>query len=211
MPALALVDLCALPLPGLMPPACPAHGGVLQARLGSGAEGCTQPAAAAATVAVAGGSSAFMAARQAQQQIAEARSRALAGGGSKAGGNSAAKKGGAAGGAPQAVRGCWLDTLKVKAAAKRKAAVLGHTRAAANKRAAQGQPGAGAAAATAGAAACGSQGGGGDDEVMELTPPFVYGPAAYTVLYKFNEGYTNAVKRPLKMAELLQEHASSQM
>lgn len=71
----------------------------------------------------------------------------------------------------------------------------------ANKRAALGQglkAAAGGAAASAeggtdaAPAAAGHEAGGSGD-----------GHNGYTVLYKFNEGYTNAVKRPIKMAELL--------
>lgn len=104
---------------------------------------------------------------------------------------------------PKAPKGCWLDTLKVQAAAKRKAAILA---VGASKRAAMGQGPKPAAAA----------GQGPEAEGEACTPPEdgAGGAAAgaergghngYTVLYKFNEGYTNAVKRPIKMAELLAE------
>ena len=98
---------------------------------------------------------------------------------------------------PKVSKGCWLDTLKVQAHAKRRAAILA---VGASKRAALGQgPRPAAAAAT------------GEEGEPLCTPPEAGGGSAaaegghngYTVLYKFNEGYTNAVKRPIKMAELL--------
>lgn len=98
---------------------------------------------------------------------------------------------------PKAPKGCWLDTLKVQAAAKRKAAILA---VGASKRAAMGQ-GPKPAAAAVGPGA----------EAEACTPPEAGAGAdfgghnGYTVLYKFNEGYTNAVKRPIKMTELLFE------
>lgn len=98
---------------------------------------------------------------------------------------------------PKAPKGCWLDAARGQAAAKRKAQILA---VGANKRAALGQgPRATAAAAgdgseDAAAAAEGTEDGAG------------CGHNGYTVLYKFNEGYTNAVKRPIKMAELLGLH-----
>lgn len=100
---------------------------------------------------------------------------------------------------PKAPKGCWLDAARGQAAAKRKAQILA---VGANKRAALGQglkAAAGGAATSAEggtdaapAAAAGDEAGGSGD-----------GHNGYTVLYKFNEGYTNAVKRPIKMAELL--------
>jgi hypothetical protein len=72
-------------------------------------------------------------------------------------------------------RGCWLDDLKQrKASSKRSAAVA----------AAGGAPGAGAD-------------GGGAAGVKAS------GPGSHVVLYRYNEGYTNAVKRPLLVHELL--------
>lgn len=97
---------------------------------------------------------------------------------------------------PKAPKGCWLDNLKVQAAAKRKAAILA---AGASKRAAVGQ---GATAAAAGHAngndAAAADGLGDVGDAMGGG-----GHNGHSVLYKFNEGYTNAVKRPIKVAELL--------
>jgi chromosome transmission fidelity protein 18 len=97
---------------------------------------------------------------------------------------------------PKVSKGCWLDTLKVQAHAKRRAAILA---VGASKRAALGQ------GPRPAAAAAGKEG-----EPLCTPPEGGWGEAAaegghngYTVLYKFNEGYTNAVKRPIKMAELL--------
>lgn len=101
---------------------------------------------------------------------------------------------------PKAPKGCWLDTLKVQAAAKRKAAILA---VGASKRAALGQgpkPAAAAAAPGAELEACTPPEGGAQEAAAGADGG---GHNGYTVLYKFNEGYTNAVKRPIKMAELM--------
>ena len=89
-----------------------------------------------------------------------------------------------------------MDNLKVAAAAKRKAAILA---VGANKRAALGQGAkpAGEAGADGGSAAGDGVGSSSADAAD------AGGHNGHTVLYKFNEGYTNAVKRPIKMAELL--------
>jgi hypothetical protein len=153
---------------------------------------------------------AFAAARQAQ--IAAARSRALAGGG--AGGSGGAGKGGqaAAGGAAAAAgaaggatgkarKGCWLDSMKAKAAAKRKAAVLGQVAGASKRQAAAGGPTAAAREAGSDADARAAGAGGGEEGTQP--GPLCGGAGVHAVLYAYNEGYTNAVKRPIKMAELL--------
>lgn len=93
----------------------------------------------------------------------------------------------------------WLDALRVNASNKRKQQVLGAR-----------QP-AGAAAAAAGAAggdagaAGGAAGAGGPENAA---PPAAAqrhqgSTTGFPVIYKFNEGYTNAVKRPVLMRELL--------
>jgi chromosome transmission fidelity protein 18 len=93
---------------------------------------------------------------------------------------------------PKAPKGCWLDAARGQAAAKRKAQILA---VGANKRAALGQ---GPKATAAAGEGSGDAEGAGDGAGC--------GHNGYTVLYKFNEGYTNAVKRPIKMAELLGLH-----
>jgi chromosome transmission fidelity protein 18 len=100
---------------------------------------------------------------------------------------------------PKAPKGCWLDTLKVQAAAKRKAAILAVS---ANKRAAQGQ-GLKPAAAAGGSQEAEDAAAAGDAAGDGAAGGDAGGHNGYTVLYKYNEGYTNAVKRPIKMAELL--------
>jgi hypothetical protein len=84
-----------------------------------------------------------------------------------------ASSGAKAAAAPQ---GCWLDDLKAKAAAKRKAAVLGQARQQHNKRPAH-------AGQAAGSDAVGS-GMDGDIQPLDATPPLVYGAASYSVLYR---------------------------
>lgn len=114
--------------------------------------------------------------------------------GGSAPGNSTKARGAAAKPAPlpKAPKGCWLDAARGQAAAKRKAQILA---VGANKRAALGQ---GLKATTAAAGADeGSQ------DAAAAAEDAGGGHNGYTVLYKFNEGYTNAVKRPIKMAELL--------
>jgi chromosome transmission fidelity protein 18 len=69
----------------------------------------------------------------------------------------------------------------------------------ANKRAALGQ----GPKAAAGGAAAGTEGGADAAPTAAGDEAAGDGHNGYTVLYKFNEGYTNAVKRPIKMAELL--------
>jgi chromosome transmission fidelity protein 18 len=91
-------------------------------------------------------------------------------------------------------KGCWLDALKAKVAPKRKAppgaaAAKNNKRPATEAADASGDTPAGAADGGGGGADEGSQGG---------------AAASYDVLYKFNEGYTNAVKRPMKVFEMLQ-------
>eukprot|EP00775_Hariotina_reticulata_P012715 gene12715-12845_t len=87
-------------------------------------------------------------------------------------------------------KGCWLDALKAKVAPKRKAPP-GAAAVKSNKRpATEATDGATAGDVEAAGAAEGSSQGG--------------AAASYDVLYKFNEGYTNAVKRPMKVFEMLQ-------
>lgn len=81
--------------------------------------------------------------------------------------------------------GTWLDALKARTAPKRKAAAGIGGRTTAKRQATEGECAAEPAAVTE---QNGSQAGG----------------AGYTVLYRFNEGYTNAVKRPMKVTEWLQ-------
>lgn len=81
--------------------------------------------------------------------------------------------------AAKPAKGCWLDALKARAAPKRKAAAAAPGEAGSSKR---------AATEAAGPVA---------DRAGALTA------INYDVLYKFNEGYTNAVKRPMKVQELL--------
>lgn len=88
--------------------------------------------------------------------------------------------------AAKPAKGCWLDALRSRSAPKRKAAAPAGEAAGSSKRAAT--DAAAAAAAEAGAAPAA------DD----------FKPAAgHSVLYVYNEGYTNAVKRPMKVQELL--------
>eukprot|EP00878_Enallax_costatus_P033682 GHUV01037227.1.p1 GENE.GHUV01037227.1~~GHUV01037227.1.p1 ORF type:complete len:497 (+),score=226.94 GHUV01037227.1:901-2391(+) len=82
------------------------------------------------------------------------------------------------GGKPKAA-GTWLDALKARTAPKRKATGSAADRQASKRPALE----AGAAAEETGSQA----------DVIENS-----------VLYKFNEGYTNAVKRPMKVSEWLQ-------
>ncbi|WIA29972.1 hypothetical protein OEZ86_000070 [Tetradesmus obliquus] len=85
--------------------------------------------------------------------------------------------------AAKPAKGCWLDAMGSRAAPKRKAAAAPAGEAAGSAKRA-------ATDAADGEAAAGGEGGkpGG----------------AHSVLYAYNEGYTNAVKRPMKVAELLQ-------
>jgi chromosome transmission fidelity protein 18 len=46
-------------------------------------------------------------------------------------------------------------------------------------------------------------GGSGAKAASEVATAKDSSPAAFKVLYRFNEGYTNAVKRPLLMSELI--------
>jgi hypothetical protein len=93
---------------------------------------------------------------------------------------------------PKASKGCWLDAARGQAAAKRKAQILA---VGANKRAALGQVPKETTATW-----------GGSEDAADAGDDAGRGHNGYTVLYKFNEGYTNAVKRPIKMAELLGLH-----
>jgi hypothetical protein len=86
--------------------------------------------------------------------------------------------------AAKPAKGCWLDAMRSRAAPKRKAAAAPAGEAASSKRAATGT----AAAGEAGEA-------GTADEAKPA--------AGHGVLYMYNEGYTNAVKRPMKVHELL--------
>jgi hypothetical protein len=86
--------------------------------------------------------------------------------------------------AAKAAKGCWLDAMRSRAAPKRKAAAAPAGEAANSKR----------AATDAAAAGQAGEAGAADDAK----------PAAgHGVLYVYNEGYTNAVKRPMKVHELL--------
>lgn len=79
--------------------------------------------------------------------------------------------------------GTWLDALKARTAPKRKAHGRGAPGPAAKRP---------AVASGVGTAADADEPAGGQEAA-----------AGYTVLYKFNEGYTNAVKRPMKVSEWL--------
>uniref|UniRef100_A0A383W5P0 AAA+ ATPase domain-containing protein n=1 Tax=Tetradesmus obliquus TaxID=3088 RepID=A0A383W5P0_TETOB len=83
--------------------------------------------------------------------------------------------------AAKPAKGCWLDAMRSRAAPKRKAAAAP----------------AGEAAGSAKRAA--TDGGGDEAGGGEGSKP----GGAHSVLYAYNEGYTNAVKRPMKVAELL--------
>ncbi|GLC41596.1 hypothetical protein PLESTM_001218500 [Pleodorina starrii] len=105
------------------------------------------------------------------------------------------KKGSAAGGAGAKRKGTWMDAFKQQASAKARGGVGGGASAGAAARKAADQVAAeageaGGAAPAGGAAATAAGGGGG-------------GRLPFPVLYRFNEGYTNAVKRPLLMRELM--------
>lgn len=91
-------------------------------------------------------------------------------------------------------RGCWLDDIKKrKADSKRSKAVT----AASAGAAAGSKGGLGGGGAGAGAAPYGAEG--------VAAGKVLTGPGSHVVLYRYNEGYTNAVKRPLLMRELLDE------
>jgi hypothetical protein len=49
----------------------------------------------------------------------------------------------------------------------------------------------------------GAAGGGGDGDAAATAAAAIVGPGQHVVLYRFNEGYTNAVKRPLRLGDLL--------
>ncbi|KIY94364.1 hypothetical protein MNEG_13600, partial [Monoraphidium neglectum] len=95
-------------------------------------------------------------------------------------------------------KGCWLDDMKRrKADATRSKAVAAITRGAKARAAATGGDGGVDAAATV------AGGGGGAGKAAAAAAAAVAGPGSHVVLFKFNEGYTNAVKRPLLVKELL--------
>jgi chromosome transmission fidelity protein 18 len=83
-----------------------------------------------------------------------------------------------------------------KADATRSKAVAAITRGAKARAAATGGDGGVDAAATV-------AGGGGGAGKAAAAAAAVAGPGSHVVLFKFNEGYTNAVKRPLLVKELL--------
>lgn len=85
-------------------------------------------------------------------------------------------------------KGCWLDAFKARAGPKRRAAGPAG--------------GGGKRLAFAGGEAAGA----GDAAAAQQQEQHGAGVPAglHAVLYKFNEGYTNAVKRPMKVGELLQ-------
>lgn len=96
--------------------------------------------------------------------------------GAKGGATAAAAK------APEARN--WLEAMRVTASSRRKAAAVGRP-----------LPGAGAGGGAAGGDGAAGDAAGEDDGGTTK--------GAFAVLYKFNEGYTNAVKRPLLLKELL--------
>jgi hypothetical protein len=87
--------------------------------------------------------------------------------------------------AAKPAKGCWLDAMRSRAAPKRKAAAAPAGEAAGSNKRAATEP-----AATVGCDEAGS--------AEEAKPA-----AGHSVLYVYNEGYTNAVKRPMKVHELL--------
>jgi chromosome transmission fidelity protein 18 len=86
---------------------------------------------------------------------------------------------------PPKRRGCWLDELKQRRAESKRP-----------------QP----ASARARGASPGAGGNGNDEaEAAKLASNArAGGPGSHVALFRFNEGYTNAVKRPLAIRELLQ-------
>jgi hypothetical protein len=85
--------------------------------------------------------------------------------------------------AAKPAKGCWLDAMRSRAAPKRKAAAAPAGEAAGKR-----------------AAADTEAGGAGEADGAEGSKP----AAGHAVLYVYNEGYTNAVKRPMKVQELLE-------
>lgn len=105
------------------------------------------------------------------------------------------KKGAAAAGGSGAKRkGTWMDCFKQQASAKARGGVGSSASAGAAARKAEHAAGSPGAVDEAGRVASPQGGVAGADGQGRL---------AFPVLYRFNEGYTNAVKRPLLMRELL--------
>lgn len=99
--------------------------------------------------------------------------------------------------APETKRkGCWLDSLSTKQRNASKRRPGAQPPAAGSNDAAS----AGAADAVGGGAGAA---GGGDAAGAAGKAGEVLGPGSHIVLYQFLEGYTNAVKRPLRLQDML--------